>query len=185
MRADYGERTWRGRISLRVCVATLCLLALSSCSVHQASRPRRIGAFGCVIAKFGLRGVPEHVMPGQLIRLRANGPRGPEFIGLQSWGTFGRARGGRFLALYDIPTVLAQEQVRGLRDIRISSSPTALAGVALPNMPFVTRIPPVPAGTYLIQFNYSVSGLAQAELHKLGLGSNRLYTLCAPVRVSG
>lgn len=175
----------RGRRLCDVAVAALSLPALSSCHAQEASHPRHVRSLGCFIGRFRMQAMPALARPSQVIRLAANGPEGPQFIGLDSWGRFGRMQGGRFVALYDIPAVPVQEHVGALRAIRISSSGNVLAGVGMPNRPFLTRVPAVPAGTYLIQFDYNVSGLTLSELKKLGLGSNKSYTLCVRVNVTG
>jgi len=166
-----------------VCASAFAL-AVTSCAVGQARQLGHVDSLGCFTGKFAMRVMSARVQAGRIVRLAANGPQGSGFVGLDSWGVFGRARNGSFVALYDVPAVPAQEHVSGLRPIAVSSAPKALAGTGLPNMPFVTRIPAVPAGNYIVRFDFKVYGLRPSELRKLGLPANRLYPLCAKVAIA-
>jgi hypothetical protein len=156
--------------------------ALSACDGVGNGRSGG-GSLGCLTGRFELRVRPTLTSAGELLKLSTNGP-GSSSITHDSWGTFGRVRQGRFEALYDVSAAVGSHgPISHPGVIRITDQPQPLAGVGLPDHPFLIRVPKVSSGRYLVEFYYSVNGLTRAERLRFGIGPRKGYHLCAYIRV--
>ena len=172
-------RRWLDRAGLLV-TATALAVGAAGCAtegpiVYGNSVTRHVNSLGCYVGTFHLRASSSHARVGQSVILAANGPRAPAAgVSTQSWGLLGTNSGGRFTATHNLAAITAFEP-----HARNAPLGVAIAGVGLPNRPFRIRVPPVPSGSYIIQFAYF------AEPGSMGNTSTRdkAYTLCAPLHV--
>jgi hypothetical protein len=166
------RRAW-----LWACLAGLAMTGLSGCGTRHSD-----DALSCFTGRFALRAKPPTTSAGSLLRLSTNRPDDYGEISHDSWGTFGQAHDGRFEPLYSISAAVGHHGVLAHASVLpIDIQP--LAGVALPNRPFLIRVPHVRSGRYLAQFYYSFAGLTTSERQRIGIGKRRGYYLCAHIRV--
>lgn len=175
-------RAARGLCCRGCLLAAVLAVCAAGCTAQGPLRSgnsvkRHVNSLGCYIGTFRLRVSPTHERPGQTVTLAANGPRAPSGgVGTESWGLLGTAPGGHFAAIYNLAAIAPGVQHQ--HNIPAGSS-GGLAGVGLPNRPFRVQVPPVPSGSYIIQFAYSVD---PGSMGNAGSGP-KTYTLCARLRV--
>jgi hypothetical protein len=161
-------------------VVTVLAVCAAGCAgekpiVYSNSVTRDVNSLGCYVGTFRLHISSTHARVGQSVTLAANGPRAPAAgVSTESWGLLGTDSGGHFAATYNLAAITAFDP--HARNVPLGS---ALAGVGLPNRPFRVRVPPVPSGSYIIQFAYFVEPGAMGNAGR----GEKAYTLCAPLHV--
>jgi hypothetical protein len=131
-----------------------------------------VDSLGCYVGNFRMVVRPATARQGQTVTLTANGPRRAGEVETESWGLLGTASHGHFAGTYN----LAASVRAGQKVPDVPAGPAvAVAGTGLPNRALHVTVPPVPSGSYIIQFSYTV--------HPGFMGNpgprNRSYTLCA------
>lgn len=165
-----------GHCLAAILAGAVTAIGLASCSSAKPA-PARQETLGCYTGPFELKASPGAAGKGQLVALSASG-KWPvsdtvHDVGTESYGLLGTADGGRFVAKYNLGAIAQGVQ-------REPNSPVggsnALGGVGLPNRPFRIEVPAVSAGSYLVEFTYTVT--------PSGGGKPRQYHLCAPLTVT-
>ena len=170
-------RRYFGRVGFLV---TVLAAGAAGCAtegpiVYSNSVTRHVNSLGCYVGTFRLHISSTHARVGQSVTLAANRPRAPAAgVSTESWGLLGTNSGGHFAATYNMAAITAFGP-----HARNAPLGTALGGVGLPNRPFRVRVPPVPNGSYIIQFAYFVEPGSMGNAGR----SEKAYTLCAPLRV--
>jgi len=136
-----------------------------------------VDSLGCYVGSFGMVVRPATARQGQTLILTANGPRRAGDVETESWGLLGTASHGHFAGTYYLTASARAGQK--LQDVLVGPA-VALAGTALPNRALYVKVPPVPSGSYMIQFSYTVH---PGFMGNPGPG-NRSYTLCALLHVT-
>lgn len=159
---------------------TVLAVAAAGCAtaepiVYSNSMTQHVNSLGCYLGRFQLHISSTHARVGQSVTLAANGPRAPAAgVSTENWGLLGTNSGGHFTATYNLAAITAFDP--HARNVPLG---TGLAGVGLPNRPFRVRVPPVPNGSYIIQFAYFVEPGSMGNAGR----SEKAYTLCAPLHV--
>jgi hypothetical protein len=177
LRITFGiDLRWACSLAL---LAALGFTGLTACDSIEGGSS--VNALGCFTGRFELRPNPTVTSAGSLITLSTNAP-GDATISHESWGTFGRIRNGRVKALYSVSAAVGSHGALSHPAVLpIQTQP--LAGVGLPDHPFLIRVPDVDSGSYLVWFYYTVAGLERSERQRLGIGKHNSYNLCATIRV--
>lgn len=176
-RAGKPGRSFFARTALPVTVLAACAAGCTTQGpiVYTNSVTQHVNSLGCYVGTFRLHSSPTRARPGQTVTLAANGPRAPAAgVGTESWGLLGTNSGGHFVATYNLAAITASGS-----HARNAPLGTALGGVGLANRPFRVRVPPVPSGSYIIQFAYVVEPGSFVNTGR----SEKEYTLCAPLHV--
>jgi hypothetical protein len=101
---------------------------------------------------------PSLVRPSQTVTISTRGNWGLNVDKLDttvdSYGMLDRVSGGRLISLWYLGALVSGD--RNGSNVR-AGTPEGVGGTALPARPFKVRTPPVPNGSYVVQFGYSVS----------------------------
>lgn len=120
-----------------------------------------------------MKASPESARPGQLITLSAGIPVKGAQVTFGSWGRLGAVSNGSFVPMYYLSVDIVGKHPSYVP----VNPPPGLAGVAFSNQPFQVKVPPVHAGDYEIQFDFSVTP-------QQGESRLRNYTLCTRLHVT-
>lgn len=157
--------------------AFLCLiLGVSACARGPASdAPGRPIAAGCYKGPARLIVMPQSGRTLQLatIKLEDQWSRvAASRITTESYGLLGRAGKNRFIPLYNVAAI--SNGVTVGKNFPVSGS-EGVGGVGLPDRPFRIRLPKIATGSYVIEFNYTVTPKK---------GRNKTYVLCSRLHIS-
>ena len=163
-------------------LATILAVAAAGCTTagpidYSNSVTRHVNSLDCYVGTFRLHISSTHARVGQSVTLAANGPRAPAAgVSTESWGLLGTNSGEHFAAAYNLAAIAPG--IPHQRNVPVGPN-NAVGGVGLPNRPFRVRVPPVPSGSYIIQFAYFVEPGSMGNAGR----NEKAYTLCAPLHV--
>ena len=129
----------------------------------------------CSAGPAALSASPARARPGEIVTLAARGFPRDRLVILQDPGSLGTASDGQFTAIYNLAA--APHGTGRHPHYSKAGSNDLVAGTGQPDRPFDIKVPPVPDGNYVIQFDYSAAPASP------GPGRPASYTLCAPLRV--
>lgn len=113
--------------------------------------------------------------PGEIVTLTAHRLPRDRLVIMQNPGSLGTASDGQFTAIYDLG---AATHGTGRHPSYRKAEGGSVAGTGLPSRPFDIEVPPVPAGNYIIQFDYSAAPASPSTSRP------EQYTLCGTLQVS-